>query len=167
MILAIDVHYKEPYAKAVGVYFNWHDEHPQSEITAIINEVEEYQSGQFFKRELPCILELIKQVDITSIEAIIIDGHVYVDNQKKYGLGAHLWSVLNGVVPIIGVAKKSFIRTNEVCHPVCRGESKQALYVSVIGDIDMNNAVQHIRLMKGEFRIPKMLKYLDQLTKEV
>ncbi|HNA95557.1 MAG TPA: endonuclease V [Saprospiraceae bacterium] len=167
MILAIDVHYKETYAKAVGVLFNWQDEHPQTVITAIINEVEEYQSGQFFKRELPCILELIKQVDITSIEAIIIDGHVYVDNQKKYGLGAHLWSVLNGVVPIIGVAKKSFIRTNEVCHPVCRGESKQALYVSVIGDIDMNNAVQHIRLMKGEFRIPKMLKYLDQLTKEV
>ena len=140
MILAIDVHYKEPYAKAVGVLFNWQDEHPQTVITAIINGVEEYQSGQFFKRELPCILELIKQVDITSIEAIIIDGHVYVDNQKKYGLGAHLWSVLNGVVPIIGVAKKSLIRTNEVCHPVCRGESKQALYVSVIGDIDMNNA---------------------------
>lgn len=166
MLLAIDVHYKETYAKAVGVLFNWNNEQPISIITTIINEVEEYQSGQFYKRELPCILEIIKQVDLATLEAIIVDGHIYVDNNKKYGLGAHLWSTLNEKIPIIGVAKKSFINTNEVSVPVFRGTSKQALFISAIG-MDLYEAISKVQNMKGEFRIPTILKTLDQITKEI
>lgn len=59
MILAIDVHYKETYAKAVGILFHWNDETPIDIITTTINEVAEYETGQFYKRELPCILQLL------------------------------------------------------------------------------------------------------------
>ncbi len=165
MVLAIDVHYKETYAKAVSVLFNWSDEQPISVITSIIYNVEEYQSGQFYKRELPCIMEIIKQIDKTEIKAIIVDGHVFVDNNKKYGLGGYLWDALKGEIPIIGVAKKSFIDTDKVTIPVFRGESKQPLYISSIG-IELIIATNKILSMSGIYRIPKILKTLDQFTKE-
>ena len=47
---------------------------------------------------------------------------------------------------------------------VFRGSSKNPLYITAIG-IDKNAAQQHILEMYGEFRIPKLLKELDQLTR--
>jgi deoxyribonuclease V len=94
MILAIDVHYKVTYAKAVGVLFDWKDEEPKEIITTTINEVEEYQSGQFYKRELPCILQLLKQIDLEKVECIVVDGHIYINNDKTLGLGGHLYKSL-------------------------------------------------------------------------
>ncbi|WP_298137367.1 endonuclease V [Flavobacterium sp.] len=95
MNLAIDVHYKETYAKAVGVLFDWEDENPKEIVTAIINEVAKYESGQFYKRELPCILELLKQIDLEKVDCIIVDGHVYVNDDKSLGLGGHLYHSLH------------------------------------------------------------------------
>lgn len=57
MILAIDVHYRDTFAKAVGVLFNWDDEHPQKIITTIVDNVDEYIPGEFYKRELPSVLK--------------------------------------------------------------------------------------------------------------
>lgn len=165
MILAIDVHYKETYAKAVGVLFNWEDETPNEIVTAIINEVAEYESGQFYKRELPCIMQLLQKIDLSFIEVIIIDGHIYVNNDKTYGLGGYLYQALEEKIPIIGVAKKSFINTNEVSIPILRGKSKVTLYISAIG-YKIEKALQNIEDMNGYYRIPTILKYLDTITKE-
>lgn len=164
MILAIDVHYKESYAKAVGVLFDWEDESPREIITTIVKEVAEYEPGQFYKRELPCILELMKQIDLEKVDCIIVDGHVYVDNDKKLGLGGHLYQSLHEKIPIIGVAKKSFINTEKVSFPIFRGESKVPLYVSSIG-IGTDTVVEKVQNMYGNFRIPNILKFLDSLTK--
>ena len=89
MILAIDVKYneEEPTAKAVGVLFNWMGEMPERTIVKEVQNIHKYIPGQFYKRELPCILEILKDVDLNDIEAIIVDGHVYIDNEKSYGLG--------------------------------------------------------------------------------
>ncbi len=165
MIQAIDVHYKKKYAKAVGVLFDWDDETPKEIITTIVKEVAEYESGQFYKRELPCILELLKQIDLDKVEYIIVDGHVYVNNDKTLGLGGHLHHSLKEKIPVIGVAKNSFINTEKVSFPIYRGESRQPLFVSAIGtDIDeMSNKIKN---MRGNFRIPTILKELDRLTKE-
>ena len=114
MLLAIDVHYKDSYSKSVGVLFNWVDKAPHSIITDTINDVAPYKPGQFYKRELPCILQLIKQVDLSAIEVIIVDGHVFVDNDKTFGLGGHLWQALNEKTPIMGVAKRRFHNTEQV-----------------------------------------------------
>lgn len=165
MLLAVDVHYKETYAKAVGVLFNGEDEIPKEIETTIINEVAEYQSGQFYKRELPCILQLLKKIDTSNLEAIIVDGHVYVNNDKTLGLGGHLYHGLNKKIPIIGVAKKSFVNTDKVSFPIYRGESKVPLYISAIG-YDVENAIQNIINMKGNYRIPTILQILDTETKK-
>ncbi|MAX71970.1 MAG: endonuclease V [Flavobacteriaceae bacterium] len=165
MLLAIDVHYKEKYAKAVGVLFNWEDENPQHIIIDTIDDVADYEPGQFYKRELPCILQLLKQVELNSLEAIIVDSHVYVDNDKNYGLGGHLWQALDEKIPIIGIAKKAFHNTELVSKPIYRGESQNALYVSSIG-VSEDEVLKKIKLLHGKYRIPSILKTLDQITKQ-
>lgn len=165
MILAIDVYYKNNKAKTVGAFFNWEDEKPKQIIINTTDIIEEYIPGQFYKRELPCILQLLKKVDLSIIEVIIVDGHVYISNDKTFGLGGHLYQALEKKLPIIGLAKKSFINTDEVSFPIYRGESKVPLYVSVIG-YDIEKAILNIKKMKGKFRIPSILKKLDSITKE-
>lgn len=164
MILAIDVYYAESTAKIVGVLFEEHDETPKEIITEQVSEIMEYVPGEFYKRELPCILKILEKVNLKNIEFIIVDGHVYVDNDKKLGLGGHLWESLNKEIPIIGVAKKHFYNTEEVSFPVFRGESKNPLYVSSVG-VDSNFAIDFVLNMKGKFRFPSILKILDKHTR--
>ncbi len=164
MLLAIDVHYKATYAKTVGVLFHWENENPLRIITDIINDFADYEPGQFYKRELPCILQLLQQVNLNSVEAIIVDGHVYIDNNKTFGLGGHLWHALDQKIPVIGIAKKPFHNTKQVCIPIYRGQSQNPLYMSCIG-MDEQEALTKVQLLHGDYRIPTILKVLDRHTK--
>ena len=110
MLLALDVHYSENANKAVGVLFDWDDKEPKETIMAFIDKIAEYTPGEFYKRELPCVLKIIEQVKLDSVEAIIIDGYIYVDNDGAFGLGGILYETINKSVPVIGVAKTSFFR---------------------------------------------------------
>ncbi|AYN03369.1 MULTISPECIES: endonuclease V [unclassified Flavobacterium] len=165
MILAIDVHYKENIAKIVAILFNWQDETPQNIIVEQIASIEEYISGEFYKRELPCIESILKKVNLDEIKTIIIDGHVYVDNNREFGLGGYTWESLSKEISVIGVAKSSFFRNKNTVKEVFRGESKKPLYVSSIG-INLDIAASFIKNMHGAFRIPTLLKELDRITKE-
>jgi deoxyribonuclease V len=166
MILAVDVHYKENYAKSVLVLFDrWESSVPVEIIEVNINEVSEYIPGEFYKRELPCIVDALKKVNLTAVEFIIVDGYVYVDNDFKYGLGGYLYEVLDKKNPIIGVAKTKFQSNQETVIEVFRGESKNPLFVSAIG-IDKEEAAKKVEGMYGEFRLPYLLKLMDQKTKE-
>ena len=165
MILAIDVHYRETYAKAVGVLFEWKDSKPQQTIIEYINDIEDYIPGEFYKRELPCLLKIIEQVEINTLEAIIIDGYIYVDNEYGLGLGGHLYQNLNQKLSIIGVAKTSFFTNKETVIPIIRGNSKNSLFISSIG-YPLQDAAKNILDMQGEYRIPSVLKELDQITKD-
>ncbi len=164
MLLALDVHYRENTTKAVGVLFNWEDTEPTEIVTVFIDDVAEYVPGEFYKRELPCLLKVIENIDLTKLEAIIIDGYVYIDNDKNYGLGGVLWETLNKQVPIIGVAKTSFLKNKETVIDVFRGESIKPLFVSAIG-FDLNLAALKIKQMHGSYRMPHILKQLDTETK--
>lgn len=163
MILAIDVYYIGDTAKAVGVLFDWKDQTPQQVLTAHLNGIEGYVPGEFYKRELPCLLEIIEQVDISTLAAILVDGHVYI-SEMEYGLGGKLYEILNQKIPIIGVAKNSFHANRTTVKEVYRGESSKPLYVSAIG-IDLDEVTESIKAMKGAFRMPDILKKLDNYTK--
>lgn len=165
MILAIDVKYNEveKTAKAVGVLFNWLDESPKETIEIIVKNIEEYIPGQFYKRELPCIKKVIEHTDIKQIDLIIVDGHVYVNNEKEYGLGGYVFKEYG--IPVVGVAKTPFYKNKETVVEIYRGDSKQPLYVSSIG-VDKSKSAQKIKQMHGDFRIPTILKQLDTLTKK-
>lgn len=71
---------------------------------------------------------------------------------------------MNEKIPIIGVAKTSFQPNMETVKSIYRGESTKPLFISVIGT-DLMKSVDNIRNMKGEYRIPTVLKELDRITK--
>lgn len=165
MYLALDVHYKTNYAKSVGVTFlSKDDETPQDVLIETLKDIEPYQPGEFYKRELPCLLEVISKVDINRIDYIIVDGHVYIDNDSNYGLGGYLYQTLDHKVPIIGVAKRAFHANKQTVIEVLRGTSNNPLHVSAIG-LDVNTAAQFIKEMHGNHRHPTLLKTLDKHTK--
>lgn len=166
MIMAIDVYYIASRAKSVAILFeHWEDTKNdiQSLITDYCDDVAPYQSGQFYQRELPCIMSLLTKIDLTNITAIIIDGYVHLE-QGKFGLGGHLYNSLNKTIPIIGVAKKPFAGNSEYLLEVIRGQSKHPLYVTAIGT-SLENAAKNVKAMAGKHRMPELLSYLDQQTK--
>ncbi|MCH7295377.1 endonuclease V [Acinetobacter higginsii] len=160
MILAIDVHYKENSAFIAGVIFPvWESTTPKQIYTKHIHPIAEYESGNFYKRELPCILALLHDIH-DPIDYIIIDGYVTLGHEGNAGLGSHLWQNLIPKIPVIGVAKNYFKDTPKACELI-RGKSLKPLYITSIG-IDLEQAKQYIMRMSGQHRIPNLLKLVDQ-----
>lgn len=167
VILAFDTYYFDGKAKTVCIEFNeWNQSKNYKVHTETIDNVEEYIPGEFYRRELPCILSLLNQFDLKNIDIIIVDGFVYLDDNKKHGLGGHLYEKLEKNIPIIGVAKTNFAAINKDKKVLLRGDSQKPLFITSIG-IDLEDAFQKIENMAGEFRIPTLLKELDRLTKEI
>lgn len=166
MILAFDTYYFENKAKTVCIAFdNWTDEENYSVHTETIENIEEYKSGEFYKRELPCILSLLNKIEIKNIKTIVVDGYVYLDDDHKPGLGWYLYKQLKGQIPIIGVAKTNFATIEKNKRQLLRGKSIKPLYITSIG-IEIDKATTLIENMKGPNRIPTLFKTLDILTKE-
>lgn len=128
MILATDVNYKESTATVAGVVFNdWNEIAPEEELRCTVENIEPYESGSFYKRELPCILALVKKHNL-EVDYIVIDGYVFLDENNKPGLGKHLFNALNESVAVIGVAKTPFQGIRDK-HKLFRGKSSKPLYI--------------------------------------
>lgn len=165
MILAFDTHYFNNSAKTVGLSFqNWEDQKPISIETEILKNIAPYEAGFFYKRELPCILSLLSSFPLENVNCIVVDGYCILDDSGKHGLGGYLYEALERQVPIIGVAKTRF-RTNTInVMELLRGKSKKPLFISSIG-IELQEAYQNIQMMHGAYRMPTLLRVLDQETK--
>ena len=160
MILAVDVCYRNDAASIAGIYFAcWGDAQAKETFHSTLDVVEEYKPGQFYLRELPCIIRLLKEHHLTPA-IIMIDGYVYLGEESNPGLGLHLYDELQGKIPIIGVAKTPYRNTTTQTE-VCRGSSKRPLYVTSVG-IDLEIAKSNVRSMQGKHRVPTLLKYVDQ-----
>lgn len=166
MIYAFDTFYYEDFAKTVCIAFeNWTSESENfiySENTEISSD---YESGAFYKRELPCILSLLKKIDLKEGDLIIVDGYVTLDNSGKIGLGGYLYESLDKKYPVIGIAKNGFASEDDLRKTVFRGESKTPLFLTTVG-IDSDDIKIKVENMFGAYRIPTLLKKLDQLTRE-
>lgn len=166
MILAFDTYYFYHKAKTVCLAFEqWTDKKPVEVYSQVLEGVAPYTPGEFYRRELPCILGLLRTIDLTGVEAIIVDGFVVLDDSGKPGLGAHLYEALDKKIPVIGVAKTSFATLRHSIRNVLRGNSTRPLYITAIG-INLDKAAECIRTMSGAYRIPALLKRLDALTRE-
>ena len=163
MILAMDVDYRQDKAVAGGgLFHDWQDERAELELTTECDVVNDYVPGEFYRRELPCLLQLFNQFHCTP-RIIVIDGYVYLGRDRAPGLGWYLHEVLHRQVAVIGVAKTAFKETpSEMA--VRRGSSQRPLYVSAIG-MDESQARQCILTMHGPDRIPTVLKRVDQLCR--
>ena len=166
MIIAIDVYYSDNKAKSVGVIFDsWNDAEPLKIISTYTDNPLKYEPGFFYKRELPCIQELLKLVDLNQIHTIIVDGYVYLDKNKSPGLGSYVYSSFSGRIPVIGVAKTAFHDNQAFVEKIYRGKSIKPLYITSIG-IDLADAATLVQKMSGNYRIPHLLKLLDSKTRE-
>lgn len=162
MIAAFDVHYLENgCASAAAVLFSdYSDAEPIAVYTQLLPGAADYIPGEFYKRELPCILTLLRQIKEVPDE-MVIDGYVMLGNRP--GLGQHLFNSFNGKIPVIGVAKSKFEGASGT--EVFRGGSIHPLYVTSAG-INLQKASERIRKMHGAHRIPTLLKQVDLLARE-
>lgn len=164
MILATDVHYADAGAIAAGVLFDdWCAATPSRTVTSRFDTVEAYVPGAFYRRELPCLLGLLREHDLQP-DLVLVDGHGFLDDAGRPGLGKHLFDALDGRVPVIGVAKTAFVGIG-ADHAVLRGDSMRPLYVSAAG-LPLAEAQTHVRAMHGAHRLPTLLKAVDRTCRE-
>ena len=140
---------------------NWDDEKASYALTHFIENIEPYEAGSFYKRELPCLLEALHGLD--DMECVIVDGYVWLEEVTHAGLGLHLYNALEKPIPIVGVAKTLFAGTPKECE-LLRGESKKPLFISSI-DMELEEAKKCVALMNGKYRIPTFLKEVDALAR--
>ena len=161
-IAALDVDYRNPGAMAAGVWFRgWSAPEVETELVVRIEAVAEYQPGEFYRRELPCLLAVLERGP--AAEVVVVDGYVWL-GPGRLGLGAHLFEALGQRIAVIGVAKTRFAGASEAV-PVYRGESRSPLYVTAAG-VGVTEAAGWITRMAGPYRVPEMLKRVDQLARK-
>ena len=163
MKYVLDVQYKDDESAVVAClgFKNWEDEKASYVKTHFIKEIMPYVSGEFYRRELPCLLKALEILD--DIELIVVDGYVWLDEPTHKGLGLHLYDALEQKVPIIGVAKAKFGKIPQKCELI-RGESIKPLYITSV-DFSLEKAKEVISLMHGKYRFPTLLKEVDSLAR--
>jgi len=143
------------------VLFHDHrDPEPAAEYTLSLPSAADYIPGQFYRRELPCILALIEQFEENPHE-MMVDGYVTLGDRP--GLGLHLFESFQGKIPVIGVAKSPFRSSAAIT--VLRGRSRKPLYVTSAG-VDTVTASKRIIAMHGPHRVPSLLKHVDLLARK-
>lgn len=163
-ILAIDVHYPETGSTTAGVAFDaWDAATPTHTYTSTRAVAMEYKPGQFYERELPCILDLLQQHALKP-DLIMVDGYVFLDGTTRPGLGKYLFDALGGAIPVVGVAKTAFAGIGEPFQ-LLRGDSSKPLFITSAG-IALDVAKAHVLSMDGKFRLPTLLKLADQLCRQ-
>jgi deoxyribonuclease V len=96
---------------------------------AVVPEVEPYQPGRFYLRELPPLRAVLDGLDQMAV--LIIDGYADLDPDGRPGLGARARDEFGA--PVIGVAKSAF-RSATHAIPVLRGASARPVHVTAAGD---------------------------------
>ena len=163
MIYIFDTYYTDSYAHTavVGIE-DWLTSEATFELSEVTRDVNDYESGSFYKRELPCLLSIIEKMDIdTTKDVLVVDGYVILSDEGKLGLGGYLFKALKEKIPVVGVAKNDFVSLVNGKREIFRGESKKGLYVTSMG-IDLEKVSEYILHMDGKYRIPTILKLVDQ-----
>lgn len=163
MKVCVDVDYRTDGAVAACVGFRaWSQDTPSLELRQVSSSPPaEYESGQFYRRELPYLMQLLGAL-AEPPELVIVDGFVWLDGGRP-GLGAHLHAALGGGCPVIGVAKRAFHGAAQVVE-ILRGDSQVPLYVSSVGQ-PLEAAAEQVRNMHGAYRLPTLLKRADSLAR--
>ena len=164
MILAVDCQYnddKDVADVAAVLFAHWQADEISETFSYLHHGLAPYQPGQFYRRELPCILPLITQIMSAAVlDIIIVDGYVDL-NENRPGLGRRLHNALPTDITVVGVAKNKF--DNAPAKAVLRGQSHQPVWVSSTDTID--NYAEQVFAMHGNYRIPSMLKNVDRLAR--
>jgi len=163
-IVSVDVDYRPDFAQAAAVVFeDWEEAAPLEERVVRIDEVAPYVPGAFYKRELPCILAVLKEI-LQRPAIVVVDGYVWLGGLSKPGLGAHLYRALGESTSVIGVAKTPFHSATDAI-AITRGKSLTPLFVTAAG-MNACDAAASVARMHGPYRIPTLLKRTDALCRQ-
>jgi len=162
LVVCLDVDYRaEGIAVAAGVWFRgWTAEHEEAQAVAGFSGVAPYEPGAFYRRELPCLLGVLREGPLADL--IVVDGYVTLAPGHA-GLGAHLHDALERKVPVVGVAKTRYHSAADAIE-VRRGQSEAPLFVTAVG-IDPSIAAAEVLRMHGPYRVPTLLRNVDQLAR--
>ncbi len=159
MLAVLDADYRDNCAQCACICFaEWESAEAVESYCVVVDGVEPYQPGAFFKRELPGLLKVLAGVKVP-LEAILVDAYVWLAPNRG-GLGWHLYEALEHQVPVIGVAKTRYRPAEAVAIPLYRRGSQNPLWITTAG-IDIEDAVMMVSSMHGNSRIPTMLKLAD------
>lgn len=161
LLACVDVDYRAGMAVAAGLWFRgWTAGQHEAQAVAGFSGVAGYEPGEFYRRELPCLLGVLQ--DGPRADIVIVDGYVSL-GQGHPGLGAHLHEALDRKVPVVGVAKTAYRSATEAIE-VRRGQSTAPLFVTAVG-IDAALAAKAVAQMHGPYRVPALLRAVDQLAR--
>lgn len=163
MILCIDVAYDEQKDEnKIGCVLikDFFDEKPYKTYELVKYGVHAYIPGQFYKRELPCIMHAIDHIrnDGEQIDTVIVDGYCFLE-PGHIGLGEHLFQELKECVTVVGVAKTKYKDADCVI-------ARNGLFVSASG-ITKEKAAEYVELMHGKHKNPSILKIVDHLSRGI
>jgi deoxyribonuclease V len=135
--------------------------HLPADRIVLVPDVEPYQPGQFWRRELPPLRVALD--GLANMNLLIIDGYADLDPNGWPGLGARARAREEFDVPVIGVAKSAF-RAATHAIAILRGTSARPLYVKAAGmpRADAADLVQH---MADPHRMPDALRRADTLAR--
>lgn len=163
MKLAIAVHINGAQAQAAAVAFDaWDASEATKTYLSHIAHVEKPERGELDLRELPCVMQLLREHKLEP-ELILIDGFVHLDGDETPGLGQHLFQALGGTTPIVGVSKTSRPGLSTQFE-VMREEETKPLIVTCVG-LDIGAAKARLRAMHGRKRVPTLMKLVARLAK--
>ncbi len=161
----LDVHYRGEGARAACVLAeSWQETIPRSSYVEDIPRVEPYEPGSFYRRELPCLLAVLRRLPELP-EAIVIDGYVWLPGDRP-GLGAHLYAALGARTAVVGIAKSPYagVEGDANIAQVLRGASTRPLFITAAG-MDLARAAERVRNLAGKHRISELVRAADQLAR--
>ena len=164
-LACLDVDYRrdETAVAACLLFADWSDARPARPYVArVAGHVAAYRPGELFRRELPCLLEVLAMVR-EPLELVVVDAYVTLDPAGRLGLGGHLHDALGGGVAVVGVAKTPYAAAT-MALPVLRGKSRVPLWITSLG-IDPAVAAAHVHAMHGPHRMPTLLRAVDRLAR--
>ncbi len=134
--------------------------------TAVLENICRYEPGNFYKRELPCILDVFKKIE-EHVSTIFVDAYVWLPDGRP-GLGARLYYALDKRIAVAGIAKNSFTAANEsgVVKRIFRGSSRRPLFISSAG-IRLEEAAKTVSRLPGPFRIPLPMQAAHSLSRRI
>ncbi|MGH3151901.1 MAG: endonuclease V [Streptosporangiaceae bacterium] len=158
---AVDVHYPSTGGARAAAFLAIDAAfmHVLAERTAMVAQVPAYQSGEFYRRELPPLRAVL--ADLSGLGLLVIDGYADLDPSGRPGLGAHAHAEFG--IPVIGVAKSRF-HTATHAVVVVRGSSVRPLFVTAAG-MPAGDAADLVRRMAGCYRMPDALRRADALAR--
>lgn len=139
-----------------------------------------YVPGYLSFREIPAILAVLPQVEITP-DLILCDGQGFA-HPRRFGLACHLGVLLD--IPTIGVAKSLFIGSHESL-PLAKGSWQplidkeetigvalrsrtkvKPIYVSIGHKISLPTAIDYVMGCLTKYRLPETTRWADKLASQ-